>query len=364
MAERRDTRTGQHRSGFLDAELLETVRAIVLTVDPDWPEDVTRTRYDRARKTSDWPEAPSAQALERRWKITWEQLLRVLFSEETDAEISILRRTMKVRRAGLTLDDAVYALRLVALRLGVKTLTAAQYDAEVEAIEREGGTTSSSAVHAHSETERLPRSADIERALREEGRGGWTVALEAAGLAPTRPRSSTKVLSAEEGVHAFLSEIGCLPWSRPALHRYTRAKGLPITTVTSFPAAVKAARTSWQQMGRWTPATAPPPEQRPEINVERVSVEEGGYKRWDKTSTTEEVVEGLVFAYREAHRQGVELTQPRLRELAGKHHEVPQPSFVQRHATQHAKPKTSAAALRREAAKRFQEELAAAGVSA
>jgi len=331
------------RSSFPDETLLEAIREIVQAVDAEWPQDVRAAQFDGARATSRWPDLPSAAAIQRRWQMAWPQILAMLFVPGRDPAVTL--RVSRRRTAGVrvTLEQAVYYLKLIAGRLAVTTLTAARYDRELAILVSE-----SRAAWLHGGSAPPPTSADIDAALRADGKSGWQVALDAAGLQSPRSLGAPKGMEELEAARRFLSEVGCLPWSRAALDEFMRRKQLSLAAKSGLPAVRAQLVEEWRALGRWTPTAPPRPGARPEIAVEPADNGDDQRRRWATDTPKEEVLSGLARAYETAARLGQQLTQKLQRQLATHDGSIPHPSFVARWA-KNADPPTTPAALRAEA---------------
>lgn len=326
---------------------------IVLAANPEWPKDVRPVDYDRARRASEWPASLTAKSLQRRWNMSWSQILDMLFDSERDPGRTIAARTRKVRRVGqFTLEEIVEALRLVAGRVGAEGFTAAEYDAEIRRMRRGGA-----AAWLHGRPQELPLSADIDVFLREDGRSGWAIAMEAAGFEVARGAGAPKGETWEQAVAMFVDEVGVLPWSPQAVQKFMAQKNLSLAAKKpgEIQRAREAAALRWQAEGRGSPLPAPPRGERPKIDVQRAESAEGRRRRRELADETREtVVASIVAALRVAHSRGIKFGQTPHRALAKEFpSEILHPSAVDRWAKKYSKPSTTAKALRTEAERRF-----------
>lgn len=341
---------------YSDEELVEIIPQIARVADPKWPEDVTAAAYDRAREAAGFADSLSARGIQRRWSMEWPAILAMVLDPKRSAAATIRANSKKRRRASrLRLDEVAELLRIVAGFSGGDRLTAAQFD---EHVGRLNTTTRRSWLHAAGR-EALPNSADIDRAFREEDRGGWAVALEAAGLRPPTGLGRRAGISWPDAVARFVDEVGVLPWSPGSVIEFMKQKQLSLEAYTSIQAARVEVVTRWQAEGRGTPPPPPPRGQRPEIAVAAADAGDGPARHpWRRKDTDQTaILEGLVLMYRQLHERGETWTQKRQRAVSARDPRVPGPTFVQAWATEEAKPPTTAKALRSEAQRTFQAEL-------
>ena len=341
---------------YSDEELIEIIPQIARLADPQWPEDVTAAEYDRAREASGLADSLSARGIQRRWNMEWPAILAMVLDPGRDAMVTIRANSKKRQRASrLRLDEVAELLRLVAGYVGGDGLTAVQFD---EHVGRLNSATRRSWLHAAGR-EVLPTAADIDTAFREEDRGGWAVALEAAGLRAPAGLGAPTGVSWPEAVGLFVDEVGVLPWSPEAVREFTKQKQLSLGTYTGIQAARTAVVARWQAEGRGTPPPPPPRGQRPEVIVLIAGAGTGPRRRpWNVKGTDRAtILAGLVRMYRQLHDRGETWNQKRQRAMAERDPGIPGPSFVQRWATEEARPPTTAKALRSDAQRTFQAEL-------
>lgn len=126
-----------------DFLLLELVREVALLADRAHPEAVTQRAWDEARaklgssSSSLSPELPSsARSIARSLKRPWREVLKLAHVDLRDRGRQLGQFDAEDAASWLTSDHVAYVLKLVARRLGRRTLTAAQYEAEREAMIR------------------------------------------------------------------------------------------------------------------------------------------------------------------------------------------------------------------------------------
>lgn len=110
--------------------LLQGVHEVSLLADPSAPTEVSQRAFDAARAGSAFPDLPPARNIARLLGVGWGEVLGLAHEPE---EVRAHRLGRKRPSAELVwLDDGyvAFALRAVALRLGTRSLSLAQYDAE------------------------------------------------------------------------------------------------------------------------------------------------------------------------------------------------------------------------------------------
>ncbi|MGZ4267638.1 MAG: hypothetical protein ACXVFK_04780 [Solirubrobacteraceae bacterium] len=337
----RDPRTSRFVSSYSDEELVEILRAVCLTVSPRRPDAVQMGAFDRAKAKSEWPDAPTAAGMRRRFApIPWAEMLEIVFDSARDLIKSARARTRRPPTEPPDEREAAFFIKLAAARSGEQWDGRPGRYTEVEAQMR--GQARRRFRHGSDPDGLLPDRYEIENALAGEAGGGWDRGLQLAGLPPrTGPRGSAEGHTPAAMAAAFLEDVGCLPWSHQALRTYAGQKGEGLAYYSGAIGLVNDdVRRSWPA-GRWIPAAAPPPRSpRPIIDVQRAGEPKKPYRlRPDR----DEIIEGLAHAY-EAIWPETRLKQARLNQLARKHPAIPYAAAVGREAKR--EPKTTAAALR------------------
>lgn len=345
MSRRKNKQTGEFIPEIPDAQLADRIRTVVLSIDEDWPLDVTAAQYNAKRNDGREPPLPAAQTVQRRWRMDWPEIAEMLTTPGRDVRRTLSARA-RTQRGGVDEQDVVFALKLIAGRLGVDTLAPAQYDKERGEIEGEVG---SRWKHGQGREQALPTAADIDEALRKPGLPGWTAGLRAAGLRDRKATGPPTGLSWEEATELFLADVGHLAPSIGVLRIYTSNAGVALAAKGDMERARKATIAKWRSMGRWAPDRAPPPSKRPPMPTQAASVPAGATPTYGQFRTRAQIIAGFVLAHRAANEQGKPLTQRLHREIATGNPAIPHPSRVDRFAKK-SKPPTTAKALLAEAA--------------
>src|SRR5580693_931411 len=125
--------------GYMDSlTLLKVVREVSLLADPDEPAAASQRSFDSARERS--PEhdgLPRAKRIAERLRLSWPDVLNIAHATEAEQNRLLGLRTRAARADWLGGEPVAAvrpALRVVALRRGVETLTLAEYRAERNAI--------------------------------------------------------------------------------------------------------------------------------------------------------------------------------------------------------------------------------------
>jgi hypothetical protein len=153
--------------------LLRGVREVAAQANPDKPLSVSQSAFDAARERS--PEhatLPRPKRITEQLRLQWREVLALAHAPETEQNKLLGVRTRAARVDWLTWDDARSALRVVALRRGVDSLTLAEYRMERNAI-----LAADRARWLHGGALRLPTDEQIIALA-----GSWDAALRLAGL--------------------------------------------------------------------------------------------------------------------------------------------------------------------------------------
>jgi hypothetical protein len=166
--------------------LLKVVREVSLLADPDEPTAVSQRSFDSARERSpDYTCPPRAKRIAERLRLSWPDVLTVAHAPDAEQNRLLGLRTRAARADWLGGDPVAAvrpALRVVALRRGVETLTLAEYRAERNVI-----LSADRARWMHGGALRLPTDEQIIAVA-----GSWDAALRLAGLRALRERDTTE----------------------------------------------------------------------------------------------------------------------------------------------------------------------------
>jgi hypothetical protein len=217
---------------------------------PSAPETASQRAFDAARARSPrHAELPTARRITKDLGRSWREVLETAHAPE-GTHSRRLGHAAELCHDWLTEEFVVFALRLVALRLGKPTVTMGEYRVERAAMLR--------ADHKrwlHGRDLFLPSDGQV----RHLAGGKWSAALSLAGLAPT-PRASRNakvgrfVLTRVEVIERFYDHYEEKP-SLEALEAFARGNGLPMSREAGRKYADTVAE--WEERRR--SAGLPPP---------------------------------------------------------------------------------------------------------
>lgn len=215
----RDKR-GRASSSYRPEQLYGLVRVIAQQAKPGHPEAISVREFDKARVATGHDDAPSARAIcqrlaDREGKaMSWKRVKEVAFDEQASIE-HVERRRRAAAPADYLSDRAVYfALRLIAKRLDVKTLTPGAYEEERLVVLREEKRRDPRRLLM---AQLLPTVGQIEQhfAGNDDDDASWDSALAVAELEPRARRFATgkrpASLSLVVGIHLFVEFNDELP---------------------------------------------------------------------------------------------------------------------------------------------------------
>lgn len=300
--------------------LAEVVAEVARAVDPDAPARVLQREWDAARANVGYPDVPRAAQIARRFQLPWAELLElVLQGHNLDQSIGRLYGEEDDPLLG---EAAIRtALKTVALRLGKKTLRPAEYREERQRM---------------LDKARLSWLHGVEPVVPSEGQvirvaGSWDQALEIAGLALRPPDpGGQKGMAIVDALELCLETFGCLPTSHE-LERFGKTNGISLARRNErwgfYLTALRQRRQDW---GRWTPASPPPLNQRPDYTkpVPGLAVAEPPRRRkmrWTKQECVDALVRLMV------ERPGQKLTQRAYQSASRGRDDLPSLSSLQEH---------------------------------
>jgi hypothetical protein len=219
--------------------LLQGVREVAALANPTAPPTVSQRAFDRARASSaTHADLPAARQIAKELKLNWPEALAVAHAPENEQNKLLALKTKDYYSPVGWLTEAriKYALRLVAGRLGVDTLTKGEYDAERVVL-----LNADARDWLHGRRLRLPSATAILLAT-----SSWDAAVVLAGL-KAFVRSHTihqVILSPVEVVDRFYEHYGEQP-SRKALRAFARGNKLPMSGEGNRPFAEIV--TEWRQ---------------------------------------------------------------------------------------------------------------------
>ena len=152
-------------------ELIDLLEEALALVKPERPEDFPQSRFDAALDAAGHPDAPRARRIARRLGMTWGEIATLCVAHPGTIRHSLKKR-LGEPEIKITDLDVIYALRLVALRLGRTTLSGVVYDRE-----RDKLMAADRRKHFHSSGVTLPSKHSILQHTKT-----WDAALELAEL--------------------------------------------------------------------------------------------------------------------------------------------------------------------------------------
>jgi hypothetical protein len=160
--------------------LLRGVREVASLSDAENPIQVSQRRFDAARQVSQrFANLPRAHRIAERLRMPWRDVLALAHSPSNTHAHRLGRAQTELAHDWLTYDLIAFALRLVALRLDVQSVSPIQYRTKRAKLLREDH-----AAYVHGRQLRLPSEDQIRVAMD----GDWDAALALADLAPRPPR--------------------------------------------------------------------------------------------------------------------------------------------------------------------------------
>jgi hypothetical protein len=199
----------------------ELVREVALAANPAAPERTSQRQWDEARATAGHPDAPTARAICMSLKVSWQELLTLVFNEERNTTMSAAanqRAWFKVP----TEEEIFFALRFVAMKRGVETLSYADYERGREQLiaadkKRMGNESVLEQV--------LPRAGQIWNACGKD----WEYALTVAQLTPQRQVKHETSMPVEDVYDALVRWTGARPQGWLTLDRFAQMANLPMS---------------------------------------------------------------------------------------------------------------------------------------
>jgi hypothetical protein len=221
--------------------LLRGVRDVSALASPTEPQSVSERAFDRARAGSvAHADLPAARQIAAELDLRWPEVLAAAHAPENKQNKLLALKEKEHSPVGWITDARIkYALKLVAGRLGVDTLTKGAYDAERDVL-----LGADARDWLHGRRLRLPSAYAMLRAA-----GNWDAALAIAGLKPiVRAHTIHQViLSPVEVMDRFYEHYDEQP-SRKALRAFASGNKLPMSGEGNRPFAEIVAE--WRQRRR------------------------------------------------------------------------------------------------------------------
>ncbi len=199
--------------------LLRGVREVASHADPENPIQVSQRRFDDARQISrTFAHLPRAKRIAERLRMPWRDVLLLAHAPASTHAHRLGRIQTEPKQDWLSEHFIAFALRLVARRLDVASVSPIQYRTEREKLMREDR-----AAFLHGRQLRLPSEDQIRIAVG----GDWSRALALAGLTARSPHAG-QADSTVELLERCYAAHGTEP-SALELRRFARANHIPWT---------------------------------------------------------------------------------------------------------------------------------------
>lgn len=258
-------------SDFDAIALLDVVAALARLVKPEHPERVAQRPWDRARALSvRYADAPPARRITELLGLSWSDVLRIALLAPGTRERTIGLKLGEDIQFWLTDDYVVVVLQLVAGRLGLATLSPAQYNAErARMLHEDAGR------WRHGGHLRLPNDAQI-RAVT----GSWDRALGLAALAARPGRGSyarARPDSIVDIIERCYAHHGAQPFGVD-VNAFAKANRIPVPRREAgrpWTDYIREWKDGRAAAGLPVPACPPPKAQRPDYSQDVGAAREG-----------------------------------------------------------------------------------------
>lgn len=266
--------------------LLRVVREVAESAGLEEPASISQRRWETARDAHHrWSDAPPARRITERIGLPWSKALEAAFSTIRGQEV-VLSQMTRVRDEdnSMTSDYCVYALRLIAQRLGSDTIYIHEYKAE-----RDRLMANDARRWLHGRQLRLPTDAQVVVVFHS-----WSAALAAAGLSPL-PRvgwvhRAPTIIDLLDRCYAI---YGTQPSARE-LKAFARGNGIafPFIQTRKWSEEVADWKQTLSERGLPVPDGLPPRDQRPSYgdDVGAKQAGERGRENWTERAVCVEWV--------------------------------------------------------------------------
>jgi hypothetical protein len=306
--------------------LLRGTREVASHADPEDPVHVSQRRFDDARQISQtFAHLPRAKRIAERLGMPRREVLLLAHAPARTHAHRLGRIQTEPEHDWLTDDLIAFALRLVALRLDMASVSPVQYRTERAKLLRDDR-----AAYLHGRQLRLPSEDQIRVAMD----GDWDAALALADLSPRPPRgdqgrgkyapSTADVL--ERAYEAYGTEL-----NSKEIWTFVKANGIPYGRERGRLWSECVAEWKQQRAARGLDVPAGPPQldQRPDYSLAVGAALLGESRRQDWS----EIEDCLphVIAYLAQLLAGTRSTKRGYHEWAREHSDAPSPSSFDNH---------------------------------
>lgn len=221
--------------------LFPLVEKIVERLDAKTPEDLSLSKFDKARIELGYEDAPEGRVIARRLKLSWSEFAKVATDPRVNFRRSVQQRLGEPERK-LRDNEVIYALWLVARRLGQETVAEDQYRRERKKL------VAASDRYASELGVRLPNHDQIRTYV-----GDWKQALKLAGM--EEPSRGEGVRGEDVVIEAFLHFGTRL--SRNDYRTFCKANDISAEPAKQHPAFVCKAEERLREQGQELPGKVP-----------------------------------------------------------------------------------------------------------
>lgn len=206
-------------------DLMDMVREVTLFASAEAPTAVTQRAFDDARRPAGHPDAPQAKSIAARLRLPWRDVLLAAHAGGSDGRNVASRRKGAGARHGLSLEQVLNALRIVASHREQESLARWQYKVSRERIVARDGR----GRHGGRIARALPSLNTVDVLLDKEGLS-WEGACDKAGLRPSDPSAywSTRSLSWDDAIGVFIAHTGHAPQSVGQIRKWASEIDVPL----------------------------------------------------------------------------------------------------------------------------------------
>lgn len=290
--------------GRLDAlVLLRGVREVASHADAENPMQVSQSHFDAAREHSHlYGDLPRAKRIVERLRMPWRDVLLLAHSPSSTHAHRLGRAQSEPEQEWLTEDHIAFSLRLVALRLGVESVSPVQYRQQ-----REELLAADRRVWRHGRKLRLPTDEQIRIAA-----DGWDRALALAKLSARHglgDQGQGKYAATTEDVLDRCFEAHGTELTSKEIWTFVAANGIPYSRERQrlWGECIAAWKQQRRAQGLDVPDGPPPRGQRPNYSQD-VGAGKSGERRIPRRHSLEDCVASVV-AYLEHLPSGARSTK-------------------------------------------------------
>lgn len=264
------------------------MREVSSHADAEDPIQVSQSRFDTARQHSQlYGGLPRAKRIAARLRMSWREVLQLAHAPDHTHSHRLGRAQSQPEADWLSEDCIAFSLRLVALRLGVESVSPVQYRRE-----RERLLAADRAAWLHGRRLRLPTDEQIRIAA-----DGWDHALALAQLAPRPGRGDQgqgKYAATTEDVLDRAYEAFGMELTSKEIWMFVAANGIPYSRERQrlWGECIAAWKAERRAQGLDVPDGPPPLDRRPDYS-EDVGAARPGERRIPRRHNIEDCVSSV-----------------------------------------------------------------------